>query len=751
MSSIIRGNDLFDTADYKEHVSVPTSYHIYNGEVTATNTVVTNGFATKLHTGNGTTQAVVTDVDMDTQWGNDVSEKFGGLVWCKGRSFAAGNTLFDTVRGVTKMVTTNSTIGESVESGITAFNNNGFSLGSAGNENTNTATYVSWNFQTTHRKYGATNHGKTYTEHYNPFTGFTIIKYEGSGLAGHEIPHSLGRKLGFVAVKNLSVASDWLAQYRENNYVHLNLTNTETSATTVATNLLEDKSILGVSAVCNTSTQQYIMYGWANSYFDEKNTLIGNYEIGVYQGTGAAGNKVTTRGKPAWVMTKRLDDHSNWAIADCLRNSFDYVLSPNLSAAESTPIEWLNVNSNGFTINYTDTAWNVSGGQYLYMVVYDNDSGSGKSKYPKATDTTNLNINALVPYANGIDTKGSKVSISYKNETLVFSNTPTQGKNYPYSKSDGINTFAKYAPMYGALRNRVQAGENPDYFDLNTNRWYSTTGGSELVVNGTFDTTTTGWTASSSTIIVENAQLKITSTGATNGFAYQSVPLETGTTYKIKLSMNTTTGTFTDVRVGTTVTGTEMFGITGASYVGTYEYIFTATATVGYFAVKTYNGIAYFDNISMFEVVPTIGTEITPRTYLDCIVYADHNGQIEYVEQLPKTTYFDEIKANEFKGKNALFAYAVINMQTTPPIVYDSYNINSVIRISTGQVDLYYKDKPDNKDVPITVSSRKNSSWADSGNAILSTTLDKVSIINVEAGTGYNSDYLVVKIHGGRN
>ena len=59
-------------------MSIPTAYHIYNGSVEATNTILTNGFSTTLYTGNGTTQDVVTGVDMATQWGDDVSEKFGG-------------------------------------------------------------------------------------------------------------------------------------------------------------------------------------------------------------------------------------------------------------------------------------------------------------------------------------------------------------------------------------------------------------------------------------------------------------------------------------------------------------------------------------------------------------------------------------------------------------------------------------------------------------------------------------------------
>ena len=430
MSSILRGNDSFDSADYKEHISIPTSYHIYNGEVTATNTVVTNGFSTTLHTGNGGTQSINTDVDMSTQWGNDASETFGGLSWIKGRSGATSNYLVDTVRGATKDIYSNATTAETTEAtGLTTFNNNGFSLGSLAGINTNLATYASWNFQTTHRKTGTTNHGKAYTEHYNPFTGFTIIKYEGSGLAGHEIPHSLGRKLGFVTVKNLNTTDAWPVTIDNNGYLLLNSTNAYASVSNFY--IHSDSSIAVYNSTGNNgSTNQHIMYGWANSYFDEKNTLIGNYEIGVYQGTGAAGNKVTTRGKPAWVMIKRLDFTGHWAIYNNLAGTTRYIMA-NLSSIEEALQTLGTFTDDGFIIN--NTVWsdiNASGGTYLYMVVYDNDSGSGKSKYNKATDTTNMNVNALIPLAKGIDVKGSKVSVKQVNETV--SATLTQGKNYVY-------------------------------------------------------------------------------------------------------------------------------------------------------------------------------------------------------------------------------------------------------------------------------------------------------------------------------
>jgi len=431
MSKVI--DNIEDIASIDNHIGLSgiTAYHLLQGNLAVDNTVTTQGFSTTLYTGNGSTQSINTGIDMDTQWGNDASEKFGGLVWVKSRSDAYNNILSDTINGVGKYIKSNSTdalISDATM--LTAFNTNGFTSGTNANINgASPRTYASWNFQATHRTSGTTNHGKAYTCHYNPFTGFTIVKYEGSGIAGHEIPHHLGRKLDLGFIKNLTDAGQNWSCTKHSIYLNLTDAGGAIGDTDWAVNSDSNLAINATTSNINTNAKQYIMYGWANSYFDE-NKLIGNYEIGTYQGTGVAGNNVITRGKPAWVMIKRIDSTGNWHICDVLRSNFDARLVANQSIVESTAYEGFVIGSNYFEPVYNQSEDNASGGQYLYMVVYDNDSASGKSKYPRATDTTQIQLNnAIVPLANGIDTNGVKVSTVSKNET-VTGVTLTQGKNY---------------------------------------------------------------------------------------------------------------------------------------------------------------------------------------------------------------------------------------------------------------------------------------------------------------------------------
>ena len=120
----------------------------------------------------------------------------------------------DTTRGAGKNIRSNATnaeVDQQLNNINMTFLNNGYSFNTVHTAlNKNAATYASWNFQTTHRISGVTNHGKPYTCHYNPYTGFTIVKYEGSGIAGHKIPHHLGRKLEFAINKQLNGTAPWL-------------------------------------------------------------------------------------------------------------------------------------------------------------------------------------------------------------------------------------------------------------------------------------------------------------------------------------------------------------------------------------------------------------------------------------------------------------------------------------------------------------------------------------------------------------
>ena len=98
-------------------------------------------FQTKTYTGNGSARAITFDGNSDLQpdW-----------VWIKKRSggSATSHVVTDVVRGLNKQLFTNETAAEeSYTSVLTAFGSNGFSLSTAGLVNTDTNTYVAWNWK----------------------------------------------------------------------------------------------------------------------------------------------------------------------------------------------------------------------------------------------------------------------------------------------------------------------------------------------------------------------------------------------------------------------------------------------------------------------------------------------------------------------------------------------------------------------------------------------------------------------------
>ena len=752
-------------------LSIPTSYHLLSGNLSVDNTVLTNGFGTKLFTRTSAGNLVVdTGIDMDTQWGSTSDERFGGLVWVKDRVTAgSGHVLQDTIRGAGYYLQTNNTgVNTYLASTLVSFNSNGFTYGDNLALN---AGQVGWNFQTTHRKTGVTNHGKAYTEHYNPHTGFTMIKYEGSGINVHEIPHSLGRKLGLVVRKNLSAVADWCVvgtALGNDGYMYLNQTAQLVSSAGVIQAQKDDSTVSwNANNDNNASTNQYIMYGWANSYFDESNKLIGNYEIGVYQGTGVVGNKVTTRGKPAWVMIKKLDSAENWNIFDNMRVNGDNILFANLVDAEFNNSDQLDFTIDSFIIKTIGTNLNASGGQYLYMVVYDNDSGSGKSKYPKATDTANIQINnGIIPLAHGIDSNGSKNSIVVANETITGL-TYTQGKNYLY-KTDTVYGVKPYEPrMLSSELIRRFAGEQPDYYAVDSNKWFNTDAGSELVSNGKFSSgVTTGWTSTgtSSSLTAVAGMCKVSGT-IDHGILGTISGLTIGKKYKITfyfdISLLPTKNLYFDGTAGMTLIPelSNTFALINNSYTlpntGVYSYEFIASVTSGTFNVRnTANQTQdwYIDNISVFEadIVPT--TEITEsRNYMNHIVHADVDGGVLYVEELPKIEYKDIVKANEYQGKNACTAWVNFNGVTTPPTIRDSHNISAVIRTGLGRWDIYFKEEMDNINYAVSTTSTKSSTLVNSGDQTELSSTKKVNIVHYENATFADSYFMHIQVFGGKN
>ena len=143
-------------------------------------------FSTYLYTGTGSTLSINNGVDLTE----------GGLVWTKRRDGASNHQLFDTARGTGKTIYTDGNWAEwAYSTTLTAYNNNGFTLGSYSGLNGNGNDYSSWTF----RKAPGF---------------FDVVTYTGNGTLNRTVNHSLGSAPGFIMIKRLDGTDGWIVSHK---------------------------------------------------------------------------------------------------------------------------------------------------------------------------------------------------------------------------------------------------------------------------------------------------------------------------------------------------------------------------------------------------------------------------------------------------------------------------------------------------------------------------------------------------------
>ena len=317
-------------------------------------------FNTVLYTGNGSTQSI-TGVGFQPDW-----------VWIKGRSVAAGSNLSDSVRGVNKQLQTASTAAEeTLTTCVTAFDSDGFSLGSNGNVNTNSGTFVAWNWLAGGSASSNSNGSITSSVSANTTAGFSIVSYTGTGSVA-TVGHGLGVAPKFIIVKTRSLSGEaWPVDSRAaSGILYLNETGAKGSygdsspfPSTAPTSTVFS---IGTPNNTNGSGATYIAYCFAD--------VKGYSKFGIYIGNNnASGPFIYTGFRPAWVLVKRANGSgNNWQLHDIKRTQYtqpiNHRIAPNVTLAEQTGdtlgFEFF---SNGFRPNNANGDYNDNLDEYIYM------------------------------------------------------------------------------------------------------------------------------------------------------------------------------------------------------------------------------------------------------------------------------------------------------------------------------------------------------------------------------------------------
>ncbi len=281
------------------------------------------------------------------------------LVWIKNRDTTDEHKLIDSLRGVTKELSSDSTAVEGTDSnGLTNFNSDGFELGTgASGYNDNTEDFVSWNWKENE-------------------SIFDIVSYTGTATA-RSINHSLGVVPALMIFKNLDTTNSWTIYHQSvsnlnvngapannfftftSNALDTNVLNTPTFNRTQPTS---EVFTIGTNVGVNGNTNRMIAY-----LFAEKE---GFSKIGSYTGNGNTDGPVIYTGfKPAFVMIKRTDSTGDWRIQDSKRvgyNPFDGYLRASTTEAENTA-GYFDFLSNGFKLRNAGAEVNANSGSFIYI------------------------------------------------------------------------------------------------------------------------------------------------------------------------------------------------------------------------------------------------------------------------------------------------------------------------------------------------------------------------------------------------
>ena len=305
-------------------------------------TYVDDVFSTHLYTGNGSTQTITNGIDLAGK---------GGLVWIKSRFAGANHRLFDTARGVNTELRSNTADGNTaLANSVTAFNSNGFSLGSASEVNTSTTPYAAWTF----RKAGRF---------------LDVVSYTGTG-GTLDVTHSLGQTPGMIAIKRTDTASSvgWAVWHTSSptQALVLNATNPAgdiwgSIITNVTGNSFRPSSAI---ADINASGGTYIAYVFAHDTGPD-----GIVQCGSFTTNGSGNATVSDLGwEPQFVMFKASSASSHWFMFDNVRGwdlgAIDARLRANVTDSEDYAFDFGNPTSNGFSVSAVN-----SSATFIYLAV----------------------------------------------------------------------------------------------------------------------------------------------------------------------------------------------------------------------------------------------------------------------------------------------------------------------------------------------------------------------------------------------
>jgi len=323
-------------------------------------------FQTATYTGNDSSNAITNDGNSDLQpdW-----------LWTKNSSSAADHKIFDSTRGVTKFLESNTNDAEGTQANLlSSFNSDGFTLGAGGETNSGSTNYVAWQWKANGGTTSTNSDGSENTVvQASTTSGFSIVTYSGPSGSGVDTRgHGLGAVPAVVLIKGRGGTENWVMYHHRNtsapetDVLKLNLDNATADESGNFNDTAPTSTVFtsGDTGATNEDGNTYVAYCFAEKQ--------GFSKFGKYKGNNNTdGTFVYTGFKPQLVIVKETGNTRNWGMADSRlqtagNGTVTNALFPNLTASKDAN-ERIDIYSNGFKLKTTSTTWNSNNGNYIYL------------------------------------------------------------------------------------------------------------------------------------------------------------------------------------------------------------------------------------------------------------------------------------------------------------------------------------------------------------------------------------------------
>ena len=324
-------------------------------------------FNTLLYTSNTNQAMSVTGAGFQPDW-----------CWFKNRTSTNRHAIFDSVRGVYKVIASNGTyVEESRSDMLTSFDSDGWSIGAdAGgygvNYSNNTDKFASWNWKGGGAQVTNTEGSMDSYVSANPTAGFSIVKMSTTGTGGTAtLGHGLSQAPELVIGKPYNAADNWRVGSDEmtnwGTIMRLDLDTAQGAHANCFASTAPTASLVTMgSDGLNNGSYQSILYCF--------HSVEGYSKIGKYDSNNSTTGPFVYLGfTPAYILLKCLNAADNWNIYDIKRDGYNgtggtyQVRADSNAAGFTSAATMVDLVSNGMKIRTNDPGTNGSSRSYLYL------------------------------------------------------------------------------------------------------------------------------------------------------------------------------------------------------------------------------------------------------------------------------------------------------------------------------------------------------------------------------------------------